>query len=380
MTWIAIRAHDVWLFRDGKPFNAGQDNAATSIFPPTPFTVQGALRHQISAGLGVSLAQYRQATGANPDASPADRAAHYIGAYADQNHSLNTGQFRMNGVFIGHYDPHSGKPARLFLPSPADLVYREQNGDMAILKAPELSITSDLHGLNFSPVKKDYENKPDFLLTEAAFADYMKGKSPTAAGVVNSKQLYETENRFGVAINSSTSYRREGQLYQIGYVRPHENIVLLTQVSGLSDEALELLNGTLTLGGERRTATSESVQVEGFPHKTPTITGRFKVIFLTPTYFKNGWEPENGNWDACFGAPVKLLGANLYRPLALGGWSSVRGGAMTMYNFVRPGSVYYFETQTSDPITLPDALTQSLPNVLEPAHIGFGQYAVVKLN
>jgi CRISPR/Cas system CMR-associated protein Cmr3 (group 5 of RAMP superfamily) len=48
MTWLQIRPQDVWLFRDGKPFSGGEDHAATGIFPPTPFTVQGALRQIIS--------------------------------------------------------------------------------------------------------------------------------------------------------------------------------------------------------------------------------------------------------------------------------------------------------------------------------------------
>jgi len=34
---IAIRAVDVWLFRDGKPFTAGEDHIAESAFPPSPF-------------------------------------------------------------------------------------------------------------------------------------------------------------------------------------------------------------------------------------------------------------------------------------------------------------------------------------------------------
>jgi CRISPR-associated protein Cmr3 len=38
---IVIRPMDVWLFRDGKPFMAGEDHAAETLFPPSPFTLQG---------------------------------------------------------------------------------------------------------------------------------------------------------------------------------------------------------------------------------------------------------------------------------------------------------------------------------------------------
>jgi len=42
--WIFIKAHDVWMFRDSKPFTAGESFFARSMFPPQPGTTQGLIR------------------------------------------------------------------------------------------------------------------------------------------------------------------------------------------------------------------------------------------------------------------------------------------------------------------------------------------------
>jgi len=55
---VAIRPIDVWLFRDGKPFTAGEDHAAETLFPPSPFTLQGAIRTKVLADKGVNLAEF----------------------------------------------------------------------------------------------------------------------------------------------------------------------------------------------------------------------------------------------------------------------------------------------------------------------------------
>lgn len=44
MPTIEIQALDTLFFRDGKPFDMGDDNWAEGIFPPPPSVIYGALR------------------------------------------------------------------------------------------------------------------------------------------------------------------------------------------------------------------------------------------------------------------------------------------------------------------------------------------------
>jgi CRISPR/Cas system CMR-associated protein Cmr3 (group 5 of RAMP superfamily) len=41
---IFIEPSDVWLFRNARPFAAGEQGRAVSLFPPTPRTIQGVIR------------------------------------------------------------------------------------------------------------------------------------------------------------------------------------------------------------------------------------------------------------------------------------------------------------------------------------------------
>ncbi|MCS6846435.1 MAG: type III-B CRISPR module-associated Cmr3 family protein, partial [Anaerolineae bacterium] len=50
---------DVWLFRDGRPFDAGDDHYARSLFPPYPSVIQGAIRSHHLVVKGVDLRDKR---------------------------------------------------------------------------------------------------------------------------------------------------------------------------------------------------------------------------------------------------------------------------------------------------------------------------------
>src|SRR5688572_9522945 len=53
--WLCVEPMDVLMFRDGKPFTGGDAHYATSVFPPLPTTMQGALRGRILADHGRGL-------------------------------------------------------------------------------------------------------------------------------------------------------------------------------------------------------------------------------------------------------------------------------------------------------------------------------------
>lgn len=364
MTWFEIRPQDVWLFRDGKPFSAGEDHAAHSMFPPTPLTVQGALRRQISESQGVSLYQYRHGS-----TQTAREVVAQIGPYGDL---LDTGQFKMQGPFVGLHTREQLVP---LFPSPADLLWHEGSGDFRIT-GPNLdaALSSDLSAREietFCHVYEGYENLPAHWITTEAFTDYLAGRKQTGKGILHKDHVYQSENRFGVAINAASSYREEGLLYQVQFVRPQPGISLLVAVDG---ELEKHLKGEIQLGGEQRRARLYPATVQ-LPPRPAQLSGHFKIIFLTPAYFSGGWEPQNGDWSSVFNShPVEFITAALYRPQRIGGWNSYANRPRAMHNYVAPGSVYYFKTEQA--FAAPPALTQNPVEIVDAAALGFGQYAV----
>lgn len=397
MTWFSIRARDVWLFRDGKPFTAGDDNLARSMFPPTPLTVQGALRQKISESHGLSYRAYKR-----NKSDLANTVSAYIGRYEAQVEGVDTGAFEMRGPLIG-FEDDNGVMMPL-VPCPADLLKAEDTSNFMITQPDGSTINNDLAEYQLVGVQKDYENLPSYWMTGELFSRYLEGGQGLAARVASkpprnheesnenfdvyryyveeeadyqifhSELVYNTENRFGVSTDSATSFRVEGQLYQVQFVRPTRNVCLLVDVDGGHDNVH--VAGQMTMGGEQRQATNTKVDIPDFQNTSLQIENTFKVIFLTPAYFEDGWLPANGDWSRWFGSDVRLVGAALYRPLRIGGWNNARGtngGARPMHNYVAPGSVYYFEGQTTQ--TLPKAVTQNPPNINDASQIGFGQVA-----
>ncbi|MDI7276942.1 MAG: type III-B CRISPR module-associated Cmr3 family protein, partial [Anaerolineae bacterium] len=100
---LFLEAVDVWLFRDGRPFSAGSDHRARSLFPPLPTTVQGMVRsyHLLRQRRDVDLrdkASVRAAVGTSTEFPPG---------------------FRMRGPFVAREEGEDRRIWRYF-PLPAD--------------------------------------------------------------------------------------------------------------------------------------------------------------------------------------------------------------------------------------------------------------------
>ncbi|MCA9919542.1 MAG: hypothetical protein KC445_16395, partial [Anaerolineales bacterium] len=108
--WLFLEATDVWLFRDGRPFDAGSDHRANSSFPPSPTTIQGAIRTELLQKYGVPFREY--AAGA---AVP-DEVTSQIGTAAKPG-----GKLRLRGPFLGKRQ--ADDKIMPYFPTPADILH-----------------------------------------------------------------------------------------------------------------------------------------------------------------------------------------------------------------------------------------------------------------
>ena len=346
MMRLFVQPADVWLFRDGRPFAGGEDHRATSIFPPTPYTMQGAIRSARLALCGASFT--------DPSAWPPE-----IG----QPHDY--GALQLFGPFVAKRE-EGGKVVRYF-PLPADVV---KVGDDYHVLSP-LPPRESPYTMN-SPITPLWvrTHRPvaeaGGWLAEEELKNYLQGKpfSPIMAD-----DLFVREPRFGVGIDSSVKRPREGMLYQMEFVRLRPGVGLWLEVEGIAlpDE------GLLQLGGEMKAALYQVVADE--PQLAPggKVRDRFKLYFATPAYFSGGWQPANGNWASLIGRPVRLVAAAVPRAQMLGGArvdvASQRGDFhRPMRPFVPAGSVYFFETDGEIDVTA------TITN--DGGQIGFGQVFV----
>jgi CRISPR-associated protein Cmr3 len=378
--WLLIEPNDVWLFRDGRPFSAGEGHIARSIFPPTPLTVQGALRSTILGHSNVGWDEFREQT-----TEEARRLGQEIGHPASESHPASLGAFSMAGPFLARV---TESQIERCTPLPAD-VRRTKASDcqyFALQPTRGLAFEANWPVVGLFPLWSKYEqdaeapDEPEWL-TEGSLKDYLNGRnfSPLRA-----EMLFCAEPRFGVALDYSRRRPVQSMLYQAEFIRLEKGVGLLV---GLGDGvSIPSPRGMIALGAEARSAHCCRVP-DGKIRQVVADAGleqpseRIKLVLLTPAYFDGGWRPKAGNegWSKLLGFSVKLVAAAISRPQYLGGWDvAARGGRgwhKPMRAYVPAGSVYFL--QADEPVTsVAGPVTHTPHSELPLNRLGFGQIAV----
>lgn len=363
--WIFIEAHDVWMFRDAKPFTAGEGFIARSTFPPFPQTVQGAIRSLVIEQSDISRADFRTRADETLLAK--------IGAPSiTKTGNATLGDFWMQGPYVAQ---RNGDQVELLVPTPLDVMRLKDDPDASPIllrpQPPDFACNTPFDGWQMlvPPDGAEYEPAGGWL-RQADFERYLKGQPPKQ--VVTTNEIYELDGRVGLALDYTRRAHRESMFYNIDFARPKPDIGLLVEIpKGLLVES----SGFITLGGESRMGRYETVDFALSPN---TYTGKIKIVLQTPAYFSGGWQPDNGNWSRWVGHEGQLVSMALGRPDLISGWDVVRNQPKPLYHYVPAGSVYYFENATTPTVpfteTVPDDNFEG--NELDAGRVGFGAFAV----
>jgi CRISPR-associated protein Cmr3 len=363
-TPLFIEPDDVWLFRDARPFAAGDQARAASIFPPTPLTMQGALRSARLAQYGASFTQ--QSTW------PAD-----VGTPQD------FGSLHLRGPILAKRKGRS-RAVRRYFPLPADL--SKLKGGWHIL-APQIASDIEMNWPDnahllalLPPADSEPEKFESGWLCEQGLHSYLGGEA-CGVHIHDGKELFGREPRVGVQIDSRLKRPTEGNLYQVEFIRLQSSVGLLLEVTGLTMAQ----EGVLQLGGEARAARYETVATSidlslGGRLNAGASPLHFKLYFATPAILAKGWLPNTideatlqGTWK---GIDIKLVSAALGKTQLIGGRDISQPDAQRALRRVIPaGSVYFFEVmdatkQAADVMNAFDG--QCVSDADEDAQVGFG--------
>lgn len=334
---LIIRQIDVWLFRDGRPFFAGEDHDVTTIFPPTPFTLQGAIRTKVLMDKGVDLIDFAKQK--NPD--------------NDVGYGDNFGKLQLVGPMLVRKKDE--KWERL-IPMPSDVVEvkkemrvekeKEVKKEIALLKPEKLSFKTNLpEKLRLLWINEQRIKEGKGWLPESEWQRYLQGETPKSCACGKNEKcscnkiLFTFEPRFGIGIARDKRNTQTGMLYRATFVRLHESVALWAKVEGIDFKQ----QGFLRFGGEGRVASYESIDpLPSFASYIPKLENRFKVVLISPAWFSGGWKPQD-DWSKIFGIEVSLVAIALPRAQKFGGFDLAKGEPKPIRNFVPPGSVYFFE-------------------------------------
>lgn len=329
--WFFIEANDVLMFRDSRPFQAGQHFTARSTFPPNPRTMQGIVRTHILETQGVDLAAYG-----------AGRAPQPVLDVVGTPERLGT--LRLDGPFVARWQ--NGGVERLFR-VPLD-VLQPKGSDGArtpvtLRPGGRAGFETEAPFEGWQPLAvpqgdTGYEEVSGWL-TEDSFKAYLRGDPITE--VIDDGEVFMREVHVGLGIDYSRRGAQEGRFYHAEFVRlvkrPEWTTGLLVGID--HDGGLFPERGAMIIGGESRPVTYEEVSVAPLPAPG---AGRIRVVLLTPAYFGEGWRPRSGEWAPWVGGG-RLVSVALGKPERISGWNLARGAPRPLRHFVPAGSVYYFE-------------------------------------
>lgn len=338
--WLMIEALDVWMVRDGKPFDSGAGHVASSLFPPTAFTLQGMLR---------SLAINRSGLNWDDYARGADSALKaQIGDPLAEEPADQLGAFWMRGPYLARRED-SGIVR--YFPLPADVVQR--GNQLHVLRN-----SADL-------ALKDELPDPPLWLAEDKFTTlYRSGGQFSPSQCVQEADLFVREERFGNAIDAATRTVRadEGMLYSASFIRPCSETGLLVQIPDAAPwETVFPQIGAVEyakLGGEGRAARIERIDFSANVEMR-SAQDALKLILITPAYFVQGVPTFTG-------ITARALG----RASPLGGWDLAKRRPRPIRRYAPPGSVFIAEAGSE----LPELLTEQPVGELPLAVLGFGEY------
>ncbi len=352
---LFIEPTETLLFRTGRPFDAGEIGYAQTMFPPTPETLQGALRAVIAARLAPNL--------------PLSEVflQRDIVDLIGNNKPENYGRFRISHLTLGRRE--SSGNVTLLYPAPSYILEEKQTKTRRRLmptpaKRMEYVVDSNLpEGMQFLKLNDKSNSKLEPIkgwLTESSLQDALDPSADVAKiEIIRPDTIYSYETRVGIGMDNHVKKTEDGRLYQIQMVRmqPTYGFVVDTHFTQEgqkeSQDVVEMMKrveistdkgrwGWITLGGEQRAASISILPDSTFPRKQ---TGKIHYL-VTPAYFESGWQPP-----VRFTEGIRPIAAAISHYQRIGGWSlnpqSGGGSGKTMRRCVPAGSVYFFDREVA---------------------------------
>ncbi|MEA3403925.1 MAG: type III-B CRISPR module-associated Cmr3 family protein [Armatimonadota bacterium] len=355
---LFIEAVDNWFFGDGRPFEAGEEHVAESLFPPLPRTVIGALRGKLLRAMGTDIGEYSglKRDGQVPDAL--NDVVYAIGAPWETGPS----DLSIRGPFIARWEP-DGELVEPFFPLPADVLRDKDDGSCHLLRPlrplasnvdVETSLPAPLHPLWLTNTGAfERPERASSLLTGADLQSVLGGHPP--GQIVENQHLYSVKPRAGIALKADQKITRDGHLYEIGVVTPrvdtdagsHAVVGLVIDVAGLDPSGYR---NVIQLGGESRWAVLRNAVTVKWPEPPEHPLCRFSIYLASPVVLSHGWYPE---WLECSSdvlsgdmpgiGKVRLISVALSGGVSVGGYNVAKGRSRGSSSAVPAGTVYFFE-------------------------------------
>jgi len=364
VNYLKLTPLDSWFFRDGRPFHQGEPSADVgSIFPPSAFTIAGAIRAYLARKMGWRSGNWDE------------KITKVLGD------GYNLGPLRFRGPFLGIENKGTIKP---LFPAPLRLLgkFEEGKGNEFSLLSPGGEIECDLGKIRLPSAKgiEGMKTLTRHYLPRESLAKVLQGSTDDLE-IIASRDLWGAEYVVGLARDEMSRTAKEGYLYSSCKVRLNEDkgACLLMGIEGVRDGLDDQF--AFPLGGESRMAIAEMADIQKDLFSRPDLQFkdgrlRFTVTHITPAWLDRWPGPGKGLPEV----PGRVISACLERSFRIGGWSSVKKERDTVTKepvalkpFIRPGSTWFCEAYEGSKV---DVLRLHGSRIGEYTDFGFGEVAI----
>lgn len=346
---IRLDAFDTLFFRDGKPFEMGDDTWANGMFPPLPSVFYGALRTAYASQYNISV----------NDIDAKTKCLKIKGIYLDTGSSL-------------------------VYPMPLDYVeLKDKENYVKHLQLLKVDAFVSAKSFDFVPyIQEEVEQNTEAVFSTKQLNDYLQGNT-SEQKIQNYTDFVTTENKVGIGRENETNIAKDSKLYRVALRRLENNkaqklsFIIDYEFTGLESQEI---TGSFKLGAEGKIVKFKPYNTTIVKQPTIKESKYFKVYLSSPAIFtKNEKEAHLPDFEKHFADyDVKLLTAIIGKPFRIGGFDMVKREPKKMKTAVPAGSVYYFEIQNQDK-TLAN-LVKDLETVYsisdEKQDEGFGLYQI----
>jgi len=336
MAYIQIKPTDSLFFGGGKPFNAGSDSWTDSSFLPNPSVIWGAL---------FSLLHKEE--------------------IAQKGTNFRTTQEQREKLKIKNIYLYNEEQTTILVPAPLDIFvdsegkrYKGEYRDVDFISNYELPVINMVDGVDVKPLENS------FIEINSLYEEYCQDNFDDLV-LFNFDEVFVADYKIGIKIDKRTKTAQENHLYRIDLTQFKKEWSFLIEYE--SDIVFNQ-SGILKLGGESKIAHYQKIDkpigiidYEGYRDEMIEELkeqNEFKILFKTPTYFKDGWQPQQDG----------LICANIGKSIPIGGFDMETKKPKEMKKYIPAGSVLVFSKELGE-ISFIDEDSES--------YKGFGSYELL---
>jgi len=358
--YYKIEPVDSLFFRDGSPYNMDEtQNDVKSIFPPTPYTMAGALRASIARDMGWVSGDWTE----------------------DIKDKLGDGKNLGKLNFFGPYILKDDEP--IFMVPRTLMGKKSDDGshwELIRKMIPGEPITRSDMGENIrypslTGNEVDMKNITGFIsgkdLLKILWADDLDGIE-----IISDDDVYQFE--FNVGIKRDDDLRvDDGGLFSRRFVRLNEGnrdesgkkdaISILAGIDGIDSE----VSGHVMLGGESKAAFVDGIDPIKLPEPDDDtgLLKEFVVLLITPARIPD--LSPGGNIEGLPG-DCELVSVCADRPQMIGGWDHNKG-PQPLRAHLKPGSILFMRSREGI-----DPKQKNGIKIGKDTEFGFGQIIIGK--